>query len=252
VVVRAAPPAAAPGRRRRQRQLSVFALVHGAWHGGWSWERLAPELEHAGHQVVAPDLPCDDPAAGLDAYTRVIADALDGAGEDVVLVGHSLAGLTVPLVAAARPVRRLVLVAALLPEPGLSLVDQVRAGRTMLLASPGRSPDPDRSSFWTDEAAATAALYGECDPRDAHGAYARLRKQALTPQAEPSPLTDWPAVPTEYIVCTHDQMVSPDYGARAAAARGIPVRALASDHSPMLSHPEELSALLQGAHAEAA
>ena len=227
--------------------MSVFALVHGAWHGGWAWERLAPELAAAGHDVVAPDLPSEDPDAGLEAYARTVLDALDGAGDDVVLVGHSLAGLTVPLVAAARPVARLVLLAALLPDPGRSLADLLRADKDVLLASPGRTSDPQHRSGWTDVAAATAALYGDCDRDVAHAAFARLRLQAATPQLEPSPLTAWPDVDATYVVCTRDRMVSPAYGARAAAARGIPVCELAGDHSPMLSCPRALAAVLTDA-----
>jgi thioesterase domain-containing protein len=221
--------------------VSVFALVHGAWHGGWCWERLAPELERAGHDVVAPDLPCDDPEAGLEAYAGTVLDALAGAGGDVVLVGHSLAGLTVPLVAAARPVARLVLLAALLPEPGRSLADQLRADKDVLLAAPDLA----------DEALTTSVFYTDSDPGTARQAFARLRPQARAPQVQPSPLAAWPDVPSEYVVCTRDRMVSPAYGVRAAAARSIPVRELASDHSPMLSQPRALAALLT-AHAEAA
>src|SRR5262245_614415 len=44
--------------------MSMFVLVHGAYHGGWCWSRLVPELERLGHRAIAPDLPCDDPAAG--------------------------------------------------------------------------------------------------------------------------------------------------------------------------------------------
>jgi thioesterase domain-containing protein len=111
--------------------VTTFGLVHGAWHGAWCWELLADELRQRGHEVVAADLPCDDPTAGAEAYAQVTIDALDGAGPDVVLVGHSLGCLTVPVVtqrlaAMDRPVRRMVLLAPILPRPGRS-VDELRA-----------------------------------------------------------------------------------------------------------------------------
>ena len=37
--------------------MSTFVLIHGAWHGGWCWEKVKPLLTAQGHQVVAPDLP---------------------------------------------------------------------------------------------------------------------------------------------------------------------------------------------------
>ena len=36
--------------------MSTFVLVHGAWHGGWCWDRVAPLLRAAGHEVHAPTL----------------------------------------------------------------------------------------------------------------------------------------------------------------------------------------------------
>src|SRR6516162_5574618 len=84
---------------REGTPMSTFCLVHGAFHGSWCWQLLGAELESRGHRVVAPDLPCEDPAAGATRYAEVVLAALAGS-EPPVLVGHSLAGLTVPLVVA--------------------------------------------------------------------------------------------------------------------------------------------------------
>src|SRR3954452_1276802 len=169
--------------------MTTFALVHGGWHGGWAWEKVAPQLERAGHTVVAPDLPCDDPAAGTADYARTVADALPDAG-DVVLVGHSLGGLTVPLVAARRPVNHLVLIAALPAEPGRSLVDQLRADPGILLPPPGEGLENDdrRRTRWRDAEAAARFMYTHAPPLVAASAFARLRWQAAEPQRESSPL----------------------------------------------------------------
>src|ERR1700704_5465787 len=49
----AATPAGAQPRRATS---ATFVLVHGAWHGGWCWTKLAPLLRAAGHQVFTPTL----------------------------------------------------------------------------------------------------------------------------------------------------------------------------------------------------
>lgn len=90
--------------------MSTFVLVHGAYHGGWCWRRLVPELESLGHRAVTPDLPCDDPTAGHATNVATVLAAMDDAdaGSDVVAVDHSLGGFTAPLVALQRAVRRVV------------------------------------------------------------------------------------------------------------------------------------------------
>jgi pimeloyl-ACP methyl ester carboxylesterase len=219
--------------------MSVFGLVHGAWHGGWVWERLVPELEVRGHRAVAVDLPCDDVGAGLHEYARAVADAL-GDAEDVVLVAHALGGLAAPLVAALRPVARIALVAGLLPRPGASLLDQLKEDRGILIpGNEGRRIDEHKRTEWTDAGAAARALYTDLHPLFAAAAFARLRPQAATPHVETAQLP-WPDVPTEYVVCAQDRMVAPEYQRRAP----FPQRVMASAHSPMLSKPSELARLV--------
>jgi hypothetical protein len=68
-------------------------------------------------EVIAVDLPGDDPHAGLPEYARLVGAAIDGRS-DVVLVAQSLGGFTAPMAAAAVPVSAIVLVSAMIPVPG--------------------------------------------------------------------------------------------------------------------------------------
>ncbi len=227
--------------------MTTFALVHGAWHGAWCWERLVPELAARGHQAIAVELPCEDVGAGCAAYAASVVETLAGADDDLVLVGHSMGGLTIPLVAAARPARLLVFLCALIPRPGLSLVDQLREERDIFAPGFGATVarDDDGSSHWPDETATIATLYQDCDPSDAARAYARLRRQARLPNVEPCPLTAWPAVPSASVVARDDRSIAPPGSRRAARERlGVEPVELDGGHSPFLSRPAELADVL--------
>ena len=81
--------------------MTHFVLVHGAWHGAWCWEKVAPLLEARGHAVHAIDLPGhgDDPqppgTVGWDDYMKRMGEALAACAEPPVLVGHSLGGAVI-------------------------------------------------------------------------------------------------------------------------------------------------------------
>jgi pimeloyl-ACP methyl ester carboxylesterase len=228
--------------------VTTFALVHGAWHGAWCWERLAPELEARGHRVVAPDLPSDDPEATFPTYADVVVRALEPEGEDVVLVGHSLAGNTIPLVAAQRRVRRLVYVCALIPIPGASMTEQMASEPDTLF--PGHqkglsAPDEQGRTRWEDEAGARRTFYADCDERDARRAFERLRPQARAPYGVPCPLEGLPPAPRTYVVCTEDAIVNPERARQVARGRlDAELVELPGSHSPFLSRPAELATVL--------
>jgi pimeloyl-ACP methyl ester carboxylesterase len=48
--------------------MARFVLIHGAWHGGWCWQRVVDILIQRGHAVIAPDLPGhgDDTTIGIE------------------------------------------------------------------------------------------------------------------------------------------------------------------------------------------
>lgn len=228
--------------------MTTFALVHGAWHGAWCWESLIPLLRSLGHDTVAVDLPADDPAATFDGYADVVCAALDGAGGDVVVVGHSLGGNTIPLVAARRPVRHLIYLCALVPDVGRSMLDQIRADADMLspvIDSGLSAPDAQRRRAWTDLDVARELFFADCDEPTALAALRRLRPQATYPYIRPFSLDAFPPVPATYVVCTDDRIVGPDWSRRVAPARlGADLIELPGGHSPYLSRPRELTEVL--------
>jgi pimeloyl-ACP methyl ester carboxylesterase len=229
--------------------VTTFGLVHGAWHGGWSWDRVTPELVAAGHSVVAVDLPCADVAAGAAEYAAIVGDALAEAGDDVVLVAHSAGGLTIPLVARARPVTRIVFVSALLPLPGRPFAEQSAQEHVLLDGyEAGVERDAAGCRRWFDAEVAADRMYNGCSAADAAWAFARLRPQASTMYAEPSPLPAWPDVPIVDVRGAEDRIVSPPWAARAVPARlGIePIVIAGAGHSVMLSHPRALARIIAG------
>src|SRR6266508_2966430 len=62
--------------------MSTFVLIHGAGDVGWYWHLVEADLRERGHDTVAPDLPCDDDAAGLAEYTdAVVGPMIPAPGE---------------------------------------------------------------------------------------------------------------------------------------------------------------------------
>lgn len=228
--------------------MTTFALIHGAWGSAWHWASVPGELRALGHEVVAPDLPCDDPEATFDDYADVVLEALGQAPDDVVVVGFSLGGHTAPLVAARHPVRELVYVAAMLPEPGVSLADQFRRGDGMLLrdyASGIEGPDERGLSRWVDFEVYHRTGCHDCPEPVARERFERSRAQSVRPYATRCSLTEMPDVPTRYLMCGEDRLMDNAYWRVVVPDRlGSEPIEIPGSHSPMASRPGELARLL--------
>ena len=223
--------------------MATFGLVHGMCLGAWIWELVTPHLEDAGHEVIAVDLPSEDPDATFSDYAEVVREALTGTDDDLMLVGHSLGGLTVPLVAARRPVREVVFVCGLIPVPGKSLVDQ---GFDFLATDAADwEVDNGDGSISIRPEAVGPYIAQDIDPALVVDMASRLRAQFRTPFAEQCPLESLPKLPYRYALCREDHFISPDWSRRAAPQRlGVEPIELPGSHMPTNSRPEELAAVL--------
>ena len=231
--------------------MTTFALVHGAFCSASTWELLIPELERRGHKAIAMDLPCDDPSAGCARYAQTVVEALAGHQEPITLVGHSLAGLTIPLVASKRPIARMIFLAAFIPRPGLAFRDQFATEQGMFPPSQESTwPITDESSglmTWPPERV-IPALFADVQPEIARAAAAKLRRQSAAPHGEVCPLGGWPAVPSSYILCLEDTQVGVDWARRAARERlNTTAIELPGGHMPMYGRPAELADALEEA-----
>ena len=222
--------------------MTTFVLVPGAGGAASDWHRLVPELRRLGHEAIAVSLPAGDEEAGLEAYADVIVAAAAGRPE-VVLVAHSMGGLSAPLTCDRLPVRQVVLLNAMIPVPGETGGDWwaatgQREARRAFDVQEGRDPDAefdDLVYFYHDVPQQVVAdVTAGPDP-----------EQAGRPFAEPWPLAAWPDVPTRVLVARDDRVFPPEFQTRLAQERlGITPEIVPGGHMCALSFPAELAANL--------
>lgn len=103
-----------------------FILVHGAWHGGWCWEKVVPLLEIGGNKVFTPTLTEATPSTNLTTHISDIVQLIEKENlKEVILVGHSYAGSVISGVAEIKPekIEKLIYLDAIVPENCKSTVD---------------------------------------------------------------------------------------------------------------------------------
>ncbi|MFE2428821.1 alpha/beta fold hydrolase [Streptomyces sp. NPDC059373] len=218
--------------------MATYVLIHGAGSDSWYWHRVVPLLRARGHEVVTPDLPCEDEEAGLAEYTDVVVDAIGGR-TDPVLVAQSMAGFTAPLVCTRVPVELMVLVAAMVPAPGESPADWWAntgqpAARRELDEREGRDPDAEFDPLVTFFHDLPADMLAEMTARP-------VLNQAGAPFLKPWPLQSWPQVPTRFLLCRQDRLFPADFQRRVVRERlGFTPDEMDGGHLPALARPREL------------
>lgn len=212
--------------------MSTFVLIHGAGDVGWYWHLVEAELRRRGHDAVAPDLPCEDDAAGLPEYADAVVEAI-GDRTDLVVVAQSLGGFTAPLVCDRVPVELLIMVAPMIPAPKEAPADywvNTRYGEEV-------------QERYEDD---IAWFYQDVPQELASEALRRSRRQSEARMGEPSPLAAWPDVHTRVLLCRDDRLFPAAFVRRVAQERlGITPDEIDGGHTPALSRPAELAERLE-------
>jgi len=218
--------------------VATFVLLPGAGSDSWYWHLVVPDLEEAGHDVVAVDLPVTDAAAGFPEYADVVVEAI-GDRRDLVLVAQSLAGFTAPLVCERVPVDLMILVAAMVPRPGES------GGEWWVNTGHAAARGPDASDDPVE-------MFLHDVPPDV----TRESEHHVYPQSgavfeAPWPLAAWPDVPTRFLLCRDDRFFPAEFQRRVVAERlGIVPDEMDGGLLPALAHPHELARRLLDYRAE--
>ncbi|MER6139818.1 alpha/beta hydrolase family protein [Streptomyces sparsogenes] len=237
--------------------MTTYLLVHGSWHSGRAWDRVVPLLTAAGHRALAPSLTgygdkahLLGPEVGLDTHVEDVVRLITEEDlTDVVLVGHSYAGLVISSAANQVPDRiaHLVYLDAMVPEHGETAADvlpvaQKVIDRTLASESGWRVPPPP-------EMPPPAGLFGVTDPEDVAWLRTMLSDQPVRCLQQPVRL-DNPAVngiPRTHIHCTDvhlDGFVRRPVPATQPNGSPSQVWELATGHDCMITTPVELTDLL--------
>ncbi|MET8627865.1 alpha/beta hydrolase [Kitasatospora sp. NPDC004669] len=247
----AAPALTHPGGKAKP----TIVLVHGAWGDASGWSKVTERLQHDGYTVIAPA----DPLRGLAQESTYLHSLLKTIEGPVVLVGHSYGGAVISQAAVGDPqVKALVYISAFVPDQGETLGALAGEFPGSQL-QPALRPVP----FANADGTGGADLY--VNPADFRAVLAAdvPAEQTVVMATGQRPIdaavfgqaptaVAWHTVPSWALVATEDKALPPAlerFEARRAHSHTVEVD---SSHFAMVSHPEQVTDLIEdAAHATA-
>lgn len=219
----------------------TLVLVHGAWHNGAGFAKLQAELSKLSISSQTVELSSvaesGEPIGDMYQDAKIVRSVVNSLAGDVVVLGHSYGGLPITegLTDCANLKALIFLTAFMLDK------DET------LYAACG-SQDP---AWWqrnSDNTRLTPntpheVFYNQCDDLTSQHAISQLRTQSISSFNQPITHVSWKEKPATYIICEDDQAI-PLFAQEAMSQRASKVVRMNSDHSPFLSQPSELAALI--------
>jgi pimeloyl-ACP methyl ester carboxylesterase len=235
------------------KKMETIVLVHGAWADASSWDAVVPLLKAEGHEVIAVNLAghgkdtTSFSAITFQTYVDEVKAAI-GNRTNVILVGHSFGGLVISQVAEEIPtqIKELIYLAACLPQDGDSLLSLAKQ-------DPGSHVGKNLTVDQAHGAAiiakdAAADIFAADAPQNIQDYIAaNIQPEPLAPLATPVHLTatNFGSIRKVYIHTLNDHAISyPAQQFMVKASKVAKVYTLPSSHTPFISMPDKLAAII--------
>jgi len=210
-------------------------LVHGAFTGAWEWEPVVERLRKEGIATIAVDLTTQEHGGSLRADEERVREAVRASHGRIVLVGHSYAGIVITGASAKQPkISDLVYVAAALPAEGQSLT--ASGGVAPTGSAPGEL-------IAVDAEATIHRLFNDATAEQVAWVKPRLTPFVRHAMDEIPSGYGWKEHHVTYVLCAQDAAIPLEVQRRYAEPAADRI-ALEAGHSPMVTRPDELAAIL--------
>lgn len=232
----------------------TYVLVHGAWQAPYVWDAVRADLTSKGNRVIVVELPghgndkTPPQNLTLDLYRDKVLEVLVKVEDKVILVGHSMGGMVVTHVAEKVPAKisKVVYIGAFLPASGQALTDLAFSDPDSKLG-PSLVPSADQLTLDVIGDNLTNLFINDGTQVNKDQVIANYRAEPAIPLTNKVTLTEagFGSVEKVYIKTLQDVVVSPALQDRMIVGAGIKtIHQLNTSHSPFLSQPHEVSALL--------
>jgi pimeloyl-ACP methyl ester carboxylesterase len=211
----------------------TIVFVHGLWADGSSWSKVIPELVEKGYSVIS----VQNPTTSLEDDVAATKRAIDLAGGDVILVGHSWGGMVITEAGNDPRVKALVYVAAYAPEKGETVPSlSAKAAQTQL-----SNYLHEADGFITLTKEGVTKVFANDLPAKEQAAVFAVQVPC-SPNAFKGVCNNpaWKEKPSWYIVASGDKTIHPDLERLMAARAKAKTTELASSHVAMLAHPKQV------------
>ena len=243
----------AQAQKTENKNSKTIVLVHGAWSDASSWDAVTPLLKAQGGEVINVNLTGHGKDttsfAGITFQTYVDqVKAAIGTRTNVVLVGHSFAGLVISQVAEDIPaqVKELIFLAAALPHNGDSLLSLAKQDAGSHIGKSLTVDQEHGQAIITKDA--IADIFAADAPEQVQQYLtAHIKAEPLAPLATPVRLTDknFGSIRKVYIHTVNDNAISyPAQQYMVKMSKVAKVYTLQSSHTPFISMPDKVAKIL--------